>query len=205
MTEPLPTVPVETIIEKIDKPKSSGVAIKIMVGLLILVILSEIGYLVYNNYYQPQSESISGPTIQQEDSKNITPPSPTPTTQIDNKEIVNNTDQNVFEHISKFISRPNVQFKNALISVSFEATVTEIHDQSDDYPFKLGLLQDGSPIFVTFTQRDLITAEVKNPFKPDEKLSLSDLQIGNKIIYSGTTNLINNPNGNTKTIITLQE
>lgn len=64
MTKPLPKVPVETIIEKIDKPKSSGVAIKIMVSLLILVILSEVGYLVYNNYFKPSTESLSGPTIE---------------------------------------------------------------------------------------------------------------------------------------------
>jgi len=135
MTEPLPKVPVETIIEKIDKPKSSGIAIKIMVGLLILVILSEIGYLLYNNYFKPGVESLSGPTIEEittdipktTETEN-TNPTPTPLSSR-----VNNVSEKTIEYSYRLFNNPDFYFDNASISFTLEAQIIGIMSDITNY------------------------------------------------------------------------
>ena len=219
MTEPLPKVPVETIIEKIDKPKSSSVAIKIMVGLLILVILSEVGYLLYNNYFKSSTPSLSGPSIQQQEDSVTNNSLTTPTnsnTDTETKEssttpIVNNINQEIIFKISDFLSsRPDILYKNGSVSFTIEAKISHIISESTlvdgiNYPLKL-VLQQGDAVFsVYFTKNEYLTAKVTDPFNPEDKLDLKDLNVGDNISISLTSNLINNPNFNSKIFITILE
>ena len=213
MTEPPPKVPVETIIEKIDKPKSSNVAIKIMVGLLILVILSEIGYLLYNNYFKPTTTSLSGPTISQEeikDSKELPSTLETVEETKDNKTPtnINNINHDIVSTFNNFFTHPATTFKNAYISYSIEVEVVAAYHETIDIDgvktlFHLNLNFENKNITYHFTQKDLITVVLKREDVSCYHDLVTDIKPGDKISFSATTNLINNPNFNSKIIINI--
>ena len=213
MPEPLPEVPVETIIEKIDKPKSSSLAIRILVGLLILVILSEISYLLYNNYLKSSPTSLSGPDIQEE----VVDSPPTQTTPIDSQieeqsteSTISNLSQTAIDHYNQIISLPDILFKNALVTFTLEGEIINIITETKTvkgitYPYGINLKLDQRDLLVNFNTRESISATVSDSFNPQKEMDLKDLQVGDKISLTINTNLINNPNSNAKIFIKILE
>jgi len=215
MTEQLPKVPVETTSIKTKRPKSSSPIVKALVGLLILVILSEVIYLVYNNYFKPNTLSLSGPTIQQkealtEDLKDTPSDSDieqkTESTSTSN---VNNVDLQIIRYFNRLMDNPNLSYKNASISFTIEAEINGFNNELTHYaetkfPLTISLKHENEILHFYFSQREYISTKVIDQNDPDKKLNLIDLRAGDKILFTETTNLIGT-NFSSKFVITIIE
>lgn len=204
MTDSLPKVPVEPTQKTTIKPKKSGLTIKIVVGLLILVILSEVGYLVYNQYIVPSSkDSLSGPNLDQsptqalqEAGENLenpdSDPSTSPTPQTSKP---NNINQEKLESLTLGLQVDGREFYSASLSYSFRGVISRIdknHGSSEEgqESFLVGIQNNEEPIGFTLNKNQIITSTVIDRNDPDNKLSLLDLRPGQLIIMTKNFDLI---------------
>lgn len=215
MKDALPNVPVENIHQSDvpQKPKKALI-IRVLVGVLIIVIISELAYLAYNNYLKPNTLN-SGPILESvEESPDLTENSRDPSSPENQEakviEKVNDITLPLLQSSFDTISYPGIKLSNASVSFSLQGKIKEVGYEEIEidgtkYIYFFKMVQDKSVIPVYFTQKDLISSTVTDQNKPSELLSVNDLSVGDDILLGVNINLINNPEGNSKMIIKILE